>query len=113
LTSEEFSIVKTHPEIGRRILGRVNGFAPYLDAVELHHENWDGSGYPWGRRGEETPLAARIIHISDAFDAMTTGRPYRSGMSPKEAIGILRKFRGSQFDRNIVDVFAGVQEGAR
>jgi putative nucleotidyltransferase with HDIG domain len=114
LTNEEFSIIKTHPEIGRRILGRVNGFAPYLDAVELHHENWDGSGYPWGRQGEETPLAARIIHISDAFDAMTTGRPYRPGMSPKDALGILRKFRGSQFDRRIVDVFAGVQqEGLR
>jgi putative nucleotidyltransferase with HDIG domain len=111
LTREEFSIVKTHPEIGRRILGRVHGFAPYLDAVELHHENWDGTGYPKGRRGAETPLAARIIHISDAFDAMTTGRPYRRGMmTPIEALGILRQFRGSQFDRQIVDVFAGVQE---
>jgi putative nucleotidyltransferase with HDIG domain len=111
LTRDEFSIIKTHPEIGRRILGRVNGFAPYLDAVEFHHENWDGTGYPRGRRGEETPLAARIIHISDAFDAMTTGRPYRPGtMSPEEALGILRKFRGSQFDRQIVDVFAGIQE---
>jgi len=114
LTSEEFSVIRTHPEIGRRILGGVNGFAPYLDAVELHHENWDGTGYPGGRRGEETPLAARIIHISDAFDAMTTGRPYRPGMSPKEALNILSKFRGSQFDPEIVDAFAGVQEeGAR
>jgi putative nucleotidyltransferase with HDIG domain len=110
LTSEEFSIIKTHPEIGRRILERVNGFAPYLDAVELHHENWDGTGYPGGRRGEETPLAARIIHISDAFDAMTTSRPYRPGMSHEEALGILRKFRGSHFDPEIVNVFAGVLE---
>jgi HD-GYP domain-containing protein (c-di-GMP phosphodiesterase class II) len=110
LTGEEFSIVKTHPEIGRRILERVNGFAPYLDAVEFHHENWDGTGYPGGRRGEETPLAARIIHISDAYDAMTTSRPYRRGMSHEEALGIIRKFRGSHFDPNIVDVFAGVHK---
>jgi putative nucleotidyltransferase with HDIG domain len=110
LTSEEFSIIKTHPEIGRRILGRVNGFAPYLDAVEFHHENWDGTGYPWGRHGEETPLAARIIHISDAFDVMTTGRPYRPGLSRKEALGVLHKFRGSQFDGHIVDVFSKIQQ---
>jgi HD-GYP domain-containing protein (c-di-GMP phosphodiesterase class II) len=111
LTSEEFSAVKTHPEIGRRILERVNGFAPYLDAVEFHHENWDGSGYPEGRQREETPLAARIIHISDAYDAMTTSRPYRPGMSQQEALGILRKFRGIHFDPDIVDVFTEVHKG--
>jgi HD-GYP domain-containing protein (c-di-GMP phosphodiesterase class II) len=108
LTDAEFSIVKAHPEIGRRILEGVTGFAPYLDAVELHHENWDGSGYPWGQKKTETPIAARIIHVADAYDAMTTDRPYRSGMSNQEAIAILRRFAGTQFDPAIVEAFTAL-----
>ena len=81
LTDEEFAIVKEHPVIGRRILECVRGLAPYLDAVELHHENWDGTGYPKGQSGEETPVDARIIHVSDAYDAMTSDRSYRRGMT--------------------------------
>jgi len=105
LTGEEFAIVKAHPEIGRRILEGVTGFAPYLDSVELHHENWDGTGYPWGQRGLETPIAARIIHVADAYDAMTTDRPYRPGMNKEEALVILRRHAGRQFDPAIVDAF--------
>ena len=108
LTDEEFALIKQHPEIGRRILEGVQGFAPYLGAVELHHENWDGTGYPRGQAGEATPLAARIIHVSDAYDAMTTHRPYRRGMSHTEAIAILREYAGRHFDPRIVDVFTGV-----
>ncbi len=108
LTEEEFALIKQHPEIGRRILEGVQGFAPYLGAVELHHENWDGTGYPRGQAGEETPLAARIIHVSDAYDAMTTHRPYRRGMSHAEAIAILREYAGRHFDPRVVDVFTGV-----
>lgn len=77
LTCEEWAMIKEHPMIGRRILEGVNGLAPFLGAVELHHENWDGSGYPKGQSGEETPVDARIIHVSDAYDAMTSDRPYR------------------------------------
>jgi HD-GYP domain-containing protein (c-di-GMP phosphodiesterase class II) len=108
LTEEEFALIKQHPEIGRRILEGVQGFAPYLGAVEFHHENWDGSGYPKGQSGEETPLAARIIHVSDAYDAMTTDRPYRSGMSHDRAISILREFAGRQFDPRVVAVFTNL-----
>lgn len=108
LTREEFAIIRQHPEIGRRILEGVQGFAPYLDVVELHHENWDGSGYPHGQSGEETPLAARIIHVSDAYDAMTTDRPYRRGMSHSRAISILREYAGTQFDPSVVEAFANV-----
>ena len=111
LTAEEFAIVKQHPEIGRRILEGVHGFAPYLPAVELHHENWDGTGYPRGESGETTPLAARIIHVSDAYDAMTTDRPYRDGMTHDEAIAILRRFAGSQFDPRVVDAFVKIAAG--
>jgi len=105
LTSEEFAIIKQHPEIGRRILEGVRGFARYLAVVELHHENWDGTGYPRGQSGEATPLAARIVHICDAYDAMTTDRPYRRGMSSEKAISILREFAGTQFDPHVVEVF--------
>jgi len=108
LTNEEFAIIKEHPEIGRRILEGVHGFAPYLAVVELHHENWDGTGYPRGQSGETTPLAARIVHVCDAYDAMTTDRPYRQGMSHEKALSILRKFAGRQFDPRVVEVFAGV-----
>jgi HD-GYP domain-containing protein (c-di-GMP phosphodiesterase class II) len=105
LTEQEFAIVKQHPEIGRRILEGVQGFSPYLAAVELHHENWDGTGYPKGQTGETTPLAARIIHVADAYDAMTTNRPYRAGMSHSEAIHIIQKYAGRQFDPRVVNAF--------
>ena len=76
--------------------------------MEVHHENWDGTGYPLGQEGEETPLAARIIHVSDAYDAMTTDRPYRRGMSHQEAMSILQRYAGTQFDPQVVKVFAAL-----
>lgn len=105
LTVEEFALVRQHPVIGRRILEGVEGFAPYLSAVELHHENWDGTGYPHRQRAEETPIDARIIHVADAYDAMTTNRSYRSGMTHEKAIAILRENAGIQFDPHIVSIF--------
>lgn len=108
LTDEEFALVKQHPVIGRRILEGVQGFAPFLPAVELHHENWDGTGYPRGQRGEETPIDARIIHVSDAYDAMTTNRSYRRGMSHERAISILVENAGIQFDPRIVATFCAL-----
>jgi HD-GYP domain-containing protein (c-di-GMP phosphodiesterase class II) len=105
LTSEEFAAIQQHPTIGRRILEGVHGFRAYLSTVELHHENWDGSGYPLGLRCDATPLGARIVHVSDAYDAMTTDRPYRRGMTHEEAIRTMRVHAGSQFDPRIVDVF--------
>ncbi len=105
LTAEEFALVQKHPEIGRRILERVQGFRQFLPAVELHHENWDGSGYPHGQAGEATPLDARIIHVADAYDAMTTDRPYRRGMTHEEALSALRENAGTQFDPSVVRCF--------
>jgi HD-GYP domain-containing protein (c-di-GMP phosphodiesterase class II) len=105
LTDEEFDLVKQHPVIGRRILEGVQGFAPFLSAVELHHENWDGTGYPKGQSHEQTPLDARIIHVADAYDAMTTDRSYRRGRSHDKAIAELVKYASIQFDPHIVDVF--------
>jgi HD-GYP domain-containing protein (c-di-GMP phosphodiesterase class II) len=105
LTDEEFALVKQHPVIGRRILEGVQGFAPYLGAVELHHENWDGTGYPKGQSAYETPIDARIIHVADAYDAMTTNRSYRRGMTHERAISILIENAGIQFDPAIVESF--------
>jgi HD-GYP domain-containing protein (c-di-GMP phosphodiesterase class II) len=105
LTPDEFAVVQQHPVIGRRILEGVEGFAPYLPAVELHHENWNGTGYPHGQKAEETPIDARIIHVADAYDAMTTDRSYRSGMTHQRAISILVENAGIQFDPKIVSVF--------
>ena len=109
LTGKELALVKQHPVIGRRILEGVQGFAPFLAAVELHHENWDGSGYPWGQAGEETFIDARIIHVADAYDAMTSDRSYRRGMDRERALSILVKYAGIQFDPLIVEVFASLQ----
>jgi HD-GYP domain-containing protein (c-di-GMP phosphodiesterase class II) len=110
LTEEEFALIKQHPVIGRRILEDVQGFAPHLSAVELHHENWDGSGYPRGQSRTETPLDARIIHVADAYDAMTSNRSYRLGMSHEKAISILVEYAGTQFDPHIVDVFVNLPD---
>jgi putative nucleotidyltransferase with HDIG domain len=110
LTADEFATIKEHTVIGRRILEGVNGFTPYLPAVEFHHENWDGTGYPSGQSGEETPLAPRIIHVADAYDAMTTDRPYRRGMSHDRALAILQENSGRQFDPLIVEAFTRLPE---
>lgn len=108
LTDEEFALVKRHPVIGRRILEGVQGLAAYIPAVELHHENWDGSGYPGGQSAHQTPVDARIIHIADAYDAMTTDRSYRRGLTHERAIEILFEYAGTQFDPYLVPVFAGL-----
>ena len=105
LTPEEFTLIRQHPEIGRHILEGVNGFAAYLDAVELHHEDWDGTGYPHGFKGQTTPLDARIIHVADAYDAMTTDRPYRRGMTHQEALSNIQENAGRQFDPDVVRCF--------
>jgi HD-GYP domain-containing protein (c-di-GMP phosphodiesterase class II) len=105
LSEEENRLIQEHPLIGRRILDGVQGLQPYLGVVELHHENWDGSGYPHGLRREETPLAARIVKIADAYDAMTSDRPYRRGMPHEEALAVIAKFAGTQMDPNVVEVF--------
>ncbi len=108
LTAEEDALIRQHPSIGRRILEGVNGFQPYLNVVELHHENWDGSGYPKGLHQEATPLAARVVKIADAWDAMTSDRPYRQGMSRNQALIMLRNAAGTQMDPVIIEVFCSL-----
>jgi len=105
LTPEEEALIRQHPVIGRKILECVHGFEAYLPVVELHHENWDGSGYPHGLKSEKTPRTARIVKVADAYDAMTSDRPYRRGMGHEQAIGILEKHAGTQFDVAVVRAF--------
>jgi len=105
LTHDEYEIIKTHPVVGRDLL-RQHPLAPLaLDAVAQHHERCDGTGYPCGLDGEETSLSARIVSIADAFDAMTSTRPYRRGMSVEKALAVLRENRQTQFDGELVDHF--------
>ncbi len=106
LTPEETELIQQHPVIGKRILENVQGLESYLDIVELHHENLNGTGYPHGLKGEETPLPARIVKVADAYDAMTSDRPYRRGKGHAEAIAILRGASGSEMDPQVVEVFA-------
>ena len=108
LSDSEFALIKQHPKIGHRILEGVQGFSPYLPVVELHHENWDGSGYPYGLSGKDVPLSARIVHVADAWDAMTSDRPYRRGFSQERALAIIGANAGTQFDPEIAAIFIGI-----
>ena len=105
LTEEEWKEIKKHPETGCRILSTTNEYINVAEAICAHHERWDGSGYPKGLKGEEIPFEARIIAIADAYDAMTSDRAYREGLSKEEAIKELKRNAGTQFDPAIVQVF--------
>jgi HD-GYP domain-containing protein (c-di-GMP phosphodiesterase class II) len=119
LTPEEYELVKLHPQIGKRILERVAQFEKYLPIVELHHEDMDGRGYPYGLKGGEVPLAVRIVHVADVFDALTTDRAYRQAMTLQRAHEIIELCSGTQFDPQVVEAFTatfgakiGLQTGA-
>jgi putative nucleotidyltransferase with HDIG domain len=105
LDEREWAIIKTHTLEGQKMLERVGGFMREVgEIVRSHHERWDGGGYPDGLRGEEIPLEARIVSACDAFNAMTTTRPYRRAMGLAAAIAELDDNAGAQFDPRIVDV---------
>jgi putative nucleotidyltransferase with HDIG domain len=103
LTPAEFEQIKRHPALGARILQQVPFLAPHISIVELHHERPDGQGYPFGLSGNDIPLAARIVHVADAFDAMTSARAYRPARRVLEAIAELQRHSGTHFDPASVD----------
>jgi len=105
LTSEEWEVIRSHPQLGADIVSNVPELAACLAGILYHHEHYDGSGYPAGLKGEAIPLDARILGIVDAFAAMTSARPYRAAFSIEEALEELKQGAGKQFDPNLVKAF--------
>jgi len=116
LTDEEFEEIKKHPIYSREMIDealhknssvfRIEEFKVIIDIASYHHERWDGKGYPYGLKGEGIPLTARIISITDAFDAMTTDRPYRKAISAEKAMEEIKRNSGTQFDPTVVVRFS-------
>src|SRR6185503_17561611 len=108
LDRAEWASMKRHPILGQSILSEI----PFLEGstriVAEHHECWDGTGYPFGLRGEQIAVGARILAVIDAFDAMISDRPYRPGRSYSEALAEIEQFSGTQFDPMVVEAFRNV-----
>jgi putative nucleotidyltransferase with HDIG domain len=108
LTEDEKNEMKRHPVVGAKMLEGVAALRPMLPCILYHQERYDGAGYPFGLRGDEIPLEARILAAVDSFDAMTSDRPYRKGLSEEQAIAEILRNRGTQFDPDVVDALMRV-----
>ena len=109
LTSEERIIMQQHSITGERICAPLRSFRHVLPIIRHHHEKWDGSGYPDGLKGEQIPLTARILQVTDVYDALTTDRPYRKALPKEEALAIMREeMKRGWWDRSILDEFEAV-----
>ncbi len=105
LTQDEYEIFKKHPGFGRDILDPIKFLHPLVPGVHLHHERWDGRGYPLGLKGNAVPVMARIIAVADTYDAMTSDRAYRRALPHDVAIGEIERCSGSQFDPEVASIF--------
>ena len=110
LSPQEWEMLRTHAAVGADVVSRVPALRPLAPIIRAHHEQWDGSGYPDGLRGDDIPMGARMVAVVDAYGAMTSDRPYRKGRSSETARDELRRCAGTQFDPNIVDVFLQLLE---
>ena len=110
LTPEEWKIMRTHPEIGKRLIEGIAFLRGAVPIVYCHHEKWDGSGYPRGLKGDEIPLGARIFSVVDAFDAMTFDRPYSKAIPFDAAQAEIKRCAGSHFDPGVVEAFLRVPD---
>ena len=110
LTEQEYEVIKTHPQIGKDLIDAHPLKELVQEAIHLHHERWDGKGYPIGHEQEQNPLFARMVGLVDAFDAMTSTRPYRKGMPIEIAMGKLQMEHNRQFDGRLVDYLTSVQK---
>jgi putative nucleotidyltransferase with HDIG domain len=110
LSREEMEMMKEHIKIGIEILRPIAFLKPVLPLIKHHHENWDGTGYPDGLKGEEIPLGAQIISICDVFDAITNERSYADRMTREEAINLLKELKGKKFNPELVDKFIEILE---
>ena len=105
LTPSEWEKMKAHPQIGYRMAKNIPDFATIAHEILYHHEHWDGSGYPEGLKGEEIPLLSRIISIVDAYDVMQSRRPYKGAVSKAKALEEVKRYAGTQFDPQLVEIF--------
>ena len=113
LTAAEWRVMRMHPVIGHQMVDRIPFLANAAEIVRSHHEMWDGTGYPEGLRAEAIPRPARVFTVVDAFDAMTTDRPYRSALPLEQAVGELLRLAGIQFDPEAVAAFVPLAEKLR
>jgi putative nucleotidyltransferase with HDIG domain len=105
LTVDEYEVMKQHAQLGELIIQEIPNLREIRSAVVSHHERWDGAGYPHGLSGEAIPLLGRILSVADAYSAMISDRPYRSGLSVQDAVAQLRAGAGTQFDPALVKLF--------
>ena len=110
LTPIEFEKMKLHTVKGAEILSTVPGLLPIIPIVRSHHERWDGNGYPDGLAGEAIPLMARIVAVADAYDAMTSDRPYRKAMPAEAVFDQIKNESGKQFDAQCVKAFLAIRD---
>lgn len=110
LTEEEFEVMKTHTTKGANILRPVPQLAEMLPGIELHHEALDGRGYPYGLKGDQIPLLARVIAVADTFDALTTNRPYQQAHTPEQALQIIRSLADKRLDPKAINALLAVYE---
>ncbi len=108
LTAEEFEVMKQHPSKGANIMRPVAQLKDMLPGIELHHEHINGGGYPYGLKGDEIPLMARIIAVADTLDAITTNRPYQSAQDLDDALKLIRRVTGTKFDTGVVEALEAV-----
>lgn len=113
LTDGEFEEIKKHPVIGEQIVQHLELLPDERTIIRSHHEHWDGTGYPDGLRGEEIPCLARVLTVSDAYDAMTSSRPYRKAMPHEAAMDELFRCKWTHFDGDVVDAFSSIIDDAR
>jgi HD-GYP domain-containing protein (c-di-GMP phosphodiesterase class II) len=109
LTIEEWAVMQEHPEMGIRIVDPVGFSEATTDIILSHHEHWNGHGYPNNLKGDEIPLAARVFAVADAYDAITSDRPYRAAAPKVIALDEIQRDAGQRFDPDIVDLFVGLR----
>ncbi len=105
LNDEERQLIQKHPKYAYEMLQPIAYLRPALDIPHLHHEKWDGSGYPYGLKGEQIPMAARLFAIVDVYDALTSDRPYRKAWPAEEALKYIQDQSGKHFDPQVVKLF--------
>ena len=113
LTTDEYEMFKRHPQFGRDILDPIKFLHPLIPGVHLHHERWDGRGYPLRMKGNEIPLIARIIAVADTYDAMTSDRAYRRALPHEVAVAEIERCSSTQFDPEVAATFTSNLEAYR